>query len=155
VFVVGGNVRTFPSIVASNAFRTQAAGYGEEIDPTTQQRLFQWTTSPLLAEGYLTMTAIVDKPDVTDLQELYDATVGEMRLYGSNPNTIELEVNPDDPAWPWGSWDLGDECRVVVPPGFSPWWPDGYSEIRRITAHRWSFDAAKGEALSITTERVG
>jgi hypothetical protein len=67
---------------------------------------------------------------------------------------IVLDVDPDDVSWPWGSWDLGDECRVVIPAGLSPWWPDGYSEVRRIVGHRWTFDADSGESLQVVTQRT-
>jgi hypothetical protein len=153
-FVVGGNVRNIPAVVSSSQFRTEAAGLGAETNSTTRARYVATQTSALLSEGYLMMSAMLDQSDAVDLVALQAAVDGEMRLHGLGADDIVLDVDPDDVSWPWGSWDLGDECRVVIPAGLSPWWPDGYSEVRRIVGHRWTFDADTGESLQVVTQRT-
>jgi hypothetical protein len=122
VFVYGKNVRTEPLLVANENFVTSAVGLGNELDPDTQERRRIWkVNTTLLDQGYPLVTTVLDRPDITTVQGLDDQVRGHL-LANAGPTTDEvlLDVDPDDATWPYGSWELGDDCRIIIPPPRAP-----------------------------------
>lgn len=153
-----GNVRSVPAMPRDGLqMATKVVALGEEIDPATHERLRAVSIrSDLLALGWPLLTppsARLDLSDVKELTTLQAHADGHAALYGmAEIDEIELEVDPDDETWPLGSWELGDDCRVIIPAGVYPWLPDGFEEIRRVTAHRHAVNA-EGETFHVTTGR--
>ena len=153
-FTLGHNLLTEPEIHGNEDFVTSVIGLGVETDPDTQERLHtQMWDFDLLAQGWPQITRLVDRTDITTLGGLEDQVTGQLLADNeSDSDEMVLEVDPNDALWPWGSWDLGDDCHVIIEPGVSGWWPDGYNAERRIVAHRWTVNE-EGERLSIVTGR--
>jgi hypothetical protein len=156
VFTVGENARSVPSAQGDGtAMATTVVALGEEIDPDTHERLLAVSVrSDLIDNGFPRLVKTLDRPDVKDLTTLQQHADGYAFYYGAVAvDKIVLEVNPDDPTWPWGSWDLGDDCWVNIPPGVAPWWPSGFSDTRRVISTQWTVEAGS-EMLYVTTGRL-
>jgi hypothetical protein len=202
VFTIGKNARAVPEAPTDGTeFATYVIALGQEIDSTTHERLRAVSDrSDLVAAGYPRLTKVLDLSDVKDLTTLQAHADGYATYHAAIAATtpeLVLEVDPNDVTWPWGSYELGDDCMVVIPaPGqvshdrvinefvlstgdgfvlgtgdgyvlgssthvietdieaaMLPWWPYGFSEIRRMTSFRWS-DAATGERLQVVAGRM-
>jgi hypothetical protein len=151
-----GNVLSVTSVPKdATQMATVVVALGQEIDATTHERLRRTNVrSDLIALGWPKLCHVLDLPDVKLGTTLQDHADGYASYYaGVAIDQIVLEVNPSDETFPWGTWDLGDDCQVVIPPGVDPWWPDGFDETRRVTAHQWTVDGT-GEHLQVTTGRM-
>jgi hypothetical protein len=156
----GGNVYEVPAVNAHEKFATVAHAIGAETgavvtvgDSEVRVRLtYEAVAQDRIDAGYPSIVAELELPDIKSLAVLEDHAEGYLTRYGQQFATeIILDVNPDDITWPFGSWELGDDCLVVIPAGLTPWWPTGLSEIRRVVAHSWNVDADSGERLRVTT----
>jgi len=78
------------------------------------------------------------------------------RLSGVDDESFSLQVDPTFSGQPWGSWDLGDDCQLIVDD--DPLFPagddgsPGLVRERRVTAHRWSVQGS-AEQLTVTLDR--
>jgi hypothetical protein len=151
-----GNIRTLPAVPRDGLkMFTEVVALGWETNSTTHERLIARSIrSDLLALGWPRLVKVLDLPDIKDLTTLQAHADGYAHLYGmAEIDEIVLEVDPDHETWPLGSWDLGDDCRVVIPAGVHPWFPDGFNEIRRVMAHD-PRRGADGETFLVTTGRL-
>lgn len=161
VFIVGRNARTIPAVPADGgAMVTEVRAVGAETgvtfptaDGEVRERLEAVAyRTDLLAAGYPRLVEVLDRNDVSDLGTLQAHADGWAYFYGAAPiDEIVLEVDPDDRTWPSGTFEVGDDCMVVIPDDV-PWWPSGLQEVRRIVALRRNVDAA-GERLQVVTGR--
>lgn len=152
-FSVGGNVIDVPIIGGHEQFRTGAYAVGDEVDEVTRERIRHSAFADHLlgAGGYPLIDEVLDLPDIRTDEVLEEHAAGYLLQHAHDQsNEIVLDVNPNDITWPYGSWEIGDDCRVVIPAGLTPWWPSGMNETRRVAAHRWKKDAS-GERLQVVT----
>jgi hypothetical protein len=152
-----GNVTAVPSTpVDATKLSTNVYALGQEINSTTHERLqVESVRADLIAAGWPRLGEVQDLSDVKDLTTLQAHADGLAHLYGpTDVDEIVLEVDPDHEPWEWGKWDLGDDCRVVIPAGETvPWMPDGFNDLRRVKVHDWSWSVDQGESLKVHTGR--
>lgn len=152
-----GNVRSVPSVaVDMTKLSTHVYALGQEIDAATHERLqARSVRTDLIAAGWPRLGEVQDLSDIKTLPTLQAHADGLAHLYGpTDVDQIVLDVDPTREPWTWGTWDLGDDCRVVIPDGdVVPWMPDGFSDIRRVTEHEWTWSTSQGEALKVHTGR--
>lgn len=163
VFTVGGNALLIPPApVNGSEMATHVVALGAETgavvtlgDAEVRVRLRATSTrTDLLAAGYPRLVHKLDRSDVKELATLQQLADGWAYYHGAAAvDEIVLEVDPNDRTWPWGSWELGDDCMVVEPAGVDGWRPFGFSDVRRVVAHRWRVDG-RGERLEVVTGRV-
>jgi hypothetical protein len=153
IFEVGVNALVEPTLTGNEDFATTTLALGFETNSTTQQRLLaSKETTSLLTAGWPEIDVVLDLVDVKEAPTLQAHADGFAQL-NDDPDLgspIEVEVNPNDDTWPWGSWDLGSDARLIIPANYFPWWPDGYSLDRRVEAHRWEWSVTDGEHLYVT-----
>lgn len=152
-----GNVRTAPSVPRdATQMVTHVYGKGQEVDSTTHERLVtDFVRTDLRDAGWPRLGKALDLSDVKELGTLQEHVDGYAYLHGAaEVDSIVLDVDPDHSTWPWGSWDLGDDGKVVMSGDEVEWMPDGYNETRRVTAHGWTWSSSKGEALKVTAGKL-
>lgn len=153
-----GNVRDVPSVpVDATKLSTNVYAKGQEIDSTTHEVLLaESVRTDLLAAGWPRLGEVQTFSDIKDSTTLQQHADGIAYLYGpTDVDEIVLTVDPDGEPWQWGTWDLGDDCAVYIPPGDAvPWMPDGYADIRRVKSHEWSWSPTTGESLKVHTGRL-
>lgn len=125
VFKVGSNVLSVPSAPANGGdMVTHVYAVGAESgvvttvgDSEVRHRLVvESVRTDLLTAGYPRLSVTLDRNDVKDLATLQAHADGYAAYNGAAAiDEIVLEVDPDDATWPWGSWDLGDDCLVIIP----------------------------------------
>lgn len=100
-----------------------------------------------------------NRRDVTELSTLTEIAEGELRdRTAPDRYVLDLRIDPADPMQPWGSWDLGDDCAVVI--DNTPRFPAGVDGTpglvvgRRIVSHVWEMNA-DGETLSLRLAHLG
>jgi hypothetical protein len=153
-FTYGNNLIGFPEIGSNQDYITSALGVGQEIDADTQERLTVWHVNfTQLSEGNPLIDAVLDRQDITTTGGLEDRVQGALLAnWVSNADEITIQVDPNDETYRWGSWQLGDDCLLVIPGGEMPWWPNDFQEERRIVAHRWTVNG-EGEQLHVVLGR--
>lgn len=149
-FVLGVNALDIAGVDEDGVeFATSVTAFGEEINATTRERLTATATNAdQIAAGYPLLDTTLDKSDVREQTTLNAAATGTVRRVGQMTSVLTVTVDPDYRGFPWGSWDLGDNCRIIIPPGIEPGLPTGLNEVRRIVEHRWSV-GSDGEQLNI------
>lgn len=156
VFTVGRNARTVPAATANGAAMvTHVTALGDELSagPPPVRRIARSVRADLVLAGYPRLGEVLDRSDIKNDTSLQQAADGWAYYHGAAKiDEIVLDVDPDDDTWPWGSWDLGDDCMVRIPTDRDPWWPTGLTAVRRIVAHRWR-KSAKEERLEVVTGR--
>ena len=95
--------------------------------------------------------------DVTVLATLAQHAGADVaRLSGVDDESFSVQVDPTFPGQPWGSWDLGDDCQLIVDD--DPLFPagddgsPGLVSNRRVAAHGWSVQGSS-EQLTVTLDR--
>lgn len=162
VFTVGRNAMVVPAAPTDGTgMATHVIAVGAETgvtfsigDAQVRERLVARTIRfDLLAAGFPRIVKVLDRPDVKEASTLQEHADGYASFYGAVAvDQIVLEVDPDDVTWPWWTWELGDDCQLIIPDTVS-WWPDGFNDIRRIVSNRWTVDGS-GEHLQVTTGRL-
>jgi hypothetical protein len=152
-----GNVRSVPSTpVDATKLSTNVYALGQEIDATTHERLQVGSVrTDLIAAGWPRLGEVQDLSDIKTSPPCRRTPTASPTCTAPPTSTrsSSMSTRPAEP-WAWGTWDLGDDCRVVIPAGETvPWMPDGFSDIRRVTAHEWTWSASQGEALKVHTGR--
>lgn len=99
--------------------------------------------------GYSTQRAYKDVTEIATLSAHAQADVD--RLSGVDRETFAVQVDPTFAGQPWGSWDLGDDCLLVINddpafPGRDDGTP-GNVQLRRVLAHNWT--VGLGEELIV------
>lgn len=152
-----GNALAIPSAPADGTrMGTVFVGLGAETNPTTQARMIaRKVRQDLLDAGYpRLMLPPLDLRDVSDQNTLQAHVDGAAYYRGAVAlDELVIEVNPDDKSWPWGSYETGDDCQLVIPTGADPKWPTGFSGPRRIIATQWA-KAGREEHLYVHTGRL-
>jgi len=136
---------------------TDSLGQGEEIDAATHERLIaRKTNTVLLAAGWAQLDRVLDLSDVKVQATLQEHVDGDADLHrAAELGDLKFQVDPTDETWPWGSWDLGDDARVRIPPGdTTPWMPDGFDAVQRVKTHEWRWSSKQGEQLDVTAGRL-
>jgi hypothetical protein len=153
-FVYGGNLIGFPEIGSNPEYITSTLGLGHEIDADTQERLAVWHVNfTQLSEGNPIIDSLLDRQDITTTGGLEDRVRGALLTnWVANADEITIQVDPNDETYRWGTWQLGDDVLLVIPAGELPWWPDDFTEERRVIAHRWTVNG-EGEVLHVVLGR--
>jgi hypothetical protein len=154
-FEYGANMLTAPKPAGNSGYATRVIAVGVETNPTTHQRLVSiQTNTAALAAGEPIVEVAYDRSDITTQQGLDDFAAG-MLLQASNDEDDQLTftIDPYDPNFPWGSWDLGADCWVRFPAGLDLWRPDGLDELRRVVSHRVSVQGGV-ESFEVTVGRA-
>jgi len=104
--------------------------------------------------AYSTTRAYKDVTVLATLAQHAGADVA--RLSGVDDESFTVQVDPTFPGQPWGSWDLGDDCQLIV--DNDPMYPagddgsPGLVRERRVAAHSWSVQGS-AEQLIVTLDR--
>lgn len=156
-FTYGANMLSEPVFGGNPEFATEVYALGVQTDPGPPPvRLFTSTqNTEQIGFGQPIIDVRVDRTDITTPGALVDVAQGALHdaAFQSDPELTFL-VDPNDDTWPWGSWGLGDDCRLEIPAGVLPWWPDGADDPRRITKVQWVVDqGGDNEQLAVTTGR--
>jgi hypothetical protein len=154
-FEYGANMLTLPTLSGNSGYATQVLAVGVETNSTTHQRLVSIkTNTAALADGEPIIEIAYDRSDITTQQGLDDFAAGMLlQAAGDEDDLLTFTIDPYDPNFPWGSWDLGADCRVVIPAGLDIWWPDGLDELRRVVSHKQKVEAGV-ETFEITVGRA-
>ena len=133
------------------ASRVWALGAGDGQDRLRRAR----NISDLTTAGWPYVATAITYPSVSTpavLIEHGDHDVAERSVI--NREEFEIDVDPEFPGQPFGSWDLGDDCYVVVED--DELWPantqtadPGLVRLRRVTGHGWQVRSGQ-ETLTVT-----
>jgi hypothetical protein len=121
---------TFGNIVWSNTLRTTAS------------------RTDLVAAGFPGYLLTKSWDDITVLGTLDQSAIAEVtRLSNTERENYTIQVDPDSNGHPYGSWDLGDDCLLILnDPVFGT-----IQAQRRVIAHNWQVSQS-GELLSVTVQ---
>jgi len=127
------------------------AGDGADMLVTTAAE------TALVNAGWPAYSVTLAFKDVTVLATLAQhAGAAVARLSGVDDESFSVQVDPTFAGQPWGSWDLGDDCQLIVDD--DPMYPagdDGSPGLvanRRVVAHSWSVQGS-AEQLTVTLDR--
>jgi len=127
------------------------AGDGADMLVTTAAQ------TSLVNAGWPAYSVTRAHKDVTNLNTLAGhAGAAAARLSGVDDESFSVQVDPTFPGQPWGSWDLGDDCQLIVDD--DPLFPagddgsPGLVSNRRVAAHSWSVQGSS-EQLTVTLDR--
>lgn len=155
-----GNLLSPPAIPTDGqAMVTDVFALGQEINSTTHEHIVARSTRiDVRAAGWPQLDHVLDLPDVKEVPTLQAHADGYAYSHGAvATDEVTFQLAPDHEPWSWGTWDLGDDGLVSIPPGdVVPWMPDGFAEVRRVTQHQWDWSSKDGESLQVTTgKRLG
>lgn len=85
-------------------------GAGEGTDMLLNTR----ADTSLIDAGYPLQEATISHKDVSVMSTLNGHTEAELARRATTPVTWKLVVDPDDASVSFGSWTVGDDCRVIV-----------------------------------------
>lgn len=153
-FTVGGNVFAIPQISGDPDFCTHVVVVGAQASTASPTRLVAVATAqPLIDAGWPMVTTKLDINDISSQTVLQEQADGYIARFGRlATENVSVVVDPSDATWAWGTWDLGDDCRLVIDAGIHPWWPYGLTAVCRIIEHRWKWDVAFGETLELVLQ---
>lgn len=152
-FVYGGNMWSDPKPAGNKGFATRVIALGSQTSsgPPPVRLTAIRTNTALIKAGEPIIDIKLDRSDIVTQQALNDHADGALHDAARNiDDELTFDVDPGDPNFPYGSWDLGADCWVQYPAGRHVWWPDGLSELRRVVAHRWTVEGAV-EKLEVVT----
>lgn len=137
------------------AARVTGFGAGEGIDTLTSVR----QTTELTAAGYPGYAKSLSLRDVKTQAPLDEHTQAELsRAQRIDADGFVVTLDPTHPDQVWGSWDLGDDCTLVIED--DPWYPrqddgtPGASYERRIVAHEWNVAGGQETLKAALTKRA-
>lgn len=132
------------TIVASGAAVTTT--FGDVVWSDTLRTTASRTD--LVAAGFPGYLLTRSWDDITTLGTLDQSATAEVtRLSNFDRETYTIDVNPDSPGHPYGSWELGDDALLILAdPVFGT-----ITAQRRVVAHNWQV-ADSGERLSVTVQ---
>lgn len=144
------------SFVGAEGDATQIVGSltvaGDGIEVTV-------TNTDLQAAGYPAYSSFLSRPDISSLTTLTETAQGVLRDRSViDAELIRIRVDPDTVGQPYGSWELGDDCSVIIED--DPYYPahddgsPGLATTRRIVSHQWDVSPA-GEQLTVALDAVG
>jgi hypothetical protein len=106
-------------------------GVGAGSGPNAQLRA-DWHYGPLITAGYPQLDGVLQRSDITDPATLagVSRTWTAARAYPVELPVITVGI--DSQVTPFGSYAIGDDFRVVIPP--DPWFVNGVDEYLRLIA---------------------
>lgn len=129
-FILGQNLRSFSRRETAPTTTLRAVGAGEGVDMLVATA----NRADLITDGWpILERANRDHKDVTIQTTLQGHANRHVR--DLNDETVEwtLElVDPNDVSTPYGSWVVGDDAKIVIPPDLDNYYPDGLEVILRI-----------------------
>jgi hypothetical protein len=105
------------------------------------------SSQELYNAGFPPYTATIPFKTISEQASIDAAARGKLAYHGRvDWDDFDVQIDPSFEDMPWGSWDLGDDVRLVVEEDL---WHD-VSEVydRRIVAHAWDVDE-NGERLTV------
>jgi hypothetical protein len=113
------------------------AGDGADMLTTTQSR------TDLIVAGWPGYRVTRARKDISELSTLNTVAAADAeRLSGVDAERFTIQVDPESVGQPWGSWELGDDCTLIVEDDpFYPLQSDGSPGLaleRRVVAHQWT-----------------
>lgn len=88
--------------------------YGIGAGEGTDMLLTQSVNTAALDQGYPVKERTVTHKDVDQIETLQGHTDADLRGRAQTPTTWVLDVDPDDVSIPFGSWQVGDDVRVII-----------------------------------------
>lgn len=114
VFRKPGNVQNYKWPRFGSQSPNRVYGVGGGIGQGALQS--QYTNQSMVNAGYPITSDVIQYKDIFD-QPTLDSVVAAYGLAVSNGVvTPTIQLNPDDPSVPAGSFNVGDACRVVIEP---------------------------------------
>ena len=153
VFEVGRNVLSFtwPTDGTRVSNKVWAPGNGEGDAMLIASAADAQQIQPLSAggPGYPLLEDVLSLKDETQQANL-NARARARVTYTATPVVLPtLTVRADlDPVL--GAYIVGDACRIIIPPNFSPRFPDGLDTFRRIVGYAVDVDDEGTEAVTLT-----
>lgn len=153
VFEVGRNVLAFtwPSDGTRVSNKVWATGNGEGTQMLISSAADAFQIQPLTAggPGYPLLEDVVSVKDETEQTNL-NARASARLQYTASPVVLpNITVRADvDPVL--GAYIVGDACRIIIPPNFSPRFPDGLDTFRRIVGYTVNVSDEGTEAVTLT-----
>lgn len=149
-FTLGHNLRAYSLTEnpPTTTFRAFGAGEG------TAMLQYAASEPSYLSQGYpaLVRASGAEYKDVgrmTSLVPLADRALEQMNEEAL-VWTLEL-VDPDDVSTPFGSWQVGDDAKIVIPPDLDDFYPEGVEVTKRIIGQTVSIpDDGGPEAITLT-----
>ena len=153
VFEIGRNIIDFswPSDGTNVANKVWATGNGEGKAMLISSAIDAQQIQPVSAggAGYPLLETTIANKDVKYKAHLDSLAQARVQATSTPVVLPELTVRADlDPVF--GSYILGDACRVMIPAGISPRFPSGLDVYRRIVAWDVSVDDEGTEAVKLT-----
>lgn len=129
VFTLGQNLRRYQLAEDPPTTVMRAVGAGEAEDMLRASR----SDATLLSAGWPTLTQSRSHKTVNQPATLNAWAVADLRTVNANARTWTFElVDPDDESTPLGSWQVGDDARLVIPPDVDWLYPEGLTVDLRI-----------------------
>lgn len=132
----------------------QAVGAGDGVTLIEQTV----TSTDLPTAGYPNYRAVSAHKDILELATLVETANAELRDRSvTDRETFVINVDHTSTMQPFGSWELGDDCNLIVED--DPRFPAqndgsaGLSTTRRIVSHIWNVNA-DGETLNVGLDLV-
>jgi hypothetical protein len=132
VFMVGSNctISSWDEDAASSATVTESIGSNPA--DSTNPLIVGYEALSMYGAGWLRLEDTTSYTDVSDITTLQQKAMADEAARAGVVLSIKIKVpDPDlDPVL--GSYQVGDDCRLIVPPG--PTFPNGYDLQQRIAA---------------------
>lgn len=104
----------------------------------------------MTAAGWPVLDSVLDVAEVRHLGTLRSMVNGALRRIGRvDAGSMSFPVIPDHEIAPIGTWQIGDDCTVIVPAGVDPWWPQGRRSVHRVLSTSWTV-AGASEQLTVS-----
>lgn len=132
-FTLGQNLRAYRWSSGAPTTTQRAIGAGEGA---TMLRTAA-ADADLLAQGYPLLERSTSYKDVSAQSTLDSHAVAD-RLESNAAATVwSLDlVDPSDVSMPFGAWQVGDDCKIVIPVGVDNLYPDGVEVHARIASQQ-------------------